>query len=190
MAVVLTLICAVAGFGIAWVDSITRGTIETAGLAKVAGAIDLVLPDKDNDPIKERINVPMEPDHRGRPQALKVFPAKKQGKVVAVALQTTASGYAGPISLVVGINPADMSLTGIFIAEQQETIAAAQKALDPSTPEGKKFVGQFAGKSVKKAMGKGDIDAVSGATYSTLGVLAAVNKARGLFEKYRSQIMK
>lgn len=190
MAVVLTVLCAVAGFGVAWVDSITRGPIETAALQKVAGAIDTVLPDKDNDPIADRINVPIEPDHRGRPQAIKVFPAKKGGKIVAVALEAVAAGYAGPISVLVGINVADQKLTGIFIAEQQETIAAAQQALNPSTKAGKAFTSQFAGKSLKKALAKSDITAISGATYSTKGVLAAINKARALFEKYRGQIVK
>lgn len=190
MTVVLTVLCALAGFGVAWVDSITRGPIETAALQKVAGAIDTVLPNKDNDPIADRINVPVAPDHRGRPQSLTVFPAKKDGKMVAVALQASAAGYAGPINVLVGINLADQKLTGIFIAEQQETIAAAQQALNPATKEGKAFVSQFAGKSLKKALAKSDINAISGATYSTRGVLAAINKARSLFVKYRDQIVK
>lgn len=190
MAVVLTLLCALAGFGVSYVDSITRGPIETAALQKVAGAIGQVLPVKDNDPIKERISVPIAPDHRGRPQTIKIFPAKKDGKLVAVALQTVAAGYAGPISVLVGINIADQKLTGIFIVGQQETIAAAQKALNPATPEGKEFVAQFAGKSLKKEMAKSDISTISGATYSTVGVLAAINKARILFDKYRDQIVK
>lgn len=190
MAVVLTLICAASGFLVSWVDGLTRGKIETAQLQKVAGALNQVLPEYDNDPIADRIKIELGKDHRGRTQILQVFPAKKSGQVVGAALPSNAPGYAGNIALVLGINTESKELTGIYIAENSETIGPAQKALDPATPEYKDFTGQFEGKSAESEIAFGDIDAISGATYSTKGVLAAVNKGIKLFTEHQDQILK
>ena len=190
MAVVLTLICAVSGFALSLVNDVTKGKIEYAQLQKVAGALKQVLPAYDNDPIADRISIELGKDHRGRTQILTVFPAKKGGQTVGAALPSTAPGYAGPITLVLGINTESKELSGIYIADQSETIGPAQKALDPATPEYEKFTEQFKGKSAENELASDDFDAISGATYSTAGVKDAINKGIKMFTEHQDKILK
>ena len=69
---------------------------------------------RDNDPIKERIKVVLGEDGEGNPLEKVVFPAKKGGKIQAVAFSAAAKGYHDLIEVMVGVSP-DGKLTGISI---------------------------------------------------------------------------
>lgn len=109
------------------------------------------------------------------------YRAQKSGKTVAVVLETLApDGYAGPIKLLVGIDPAGMVL-GVRVIAHKETpglgdyIDAAKSA----------WINVFAGKSLqnppdgrwKVRKDGGDFDYIAGATISPRAVVKAVHQA-------------
>lgn len=185
MVVVLTAICVASGLSLALVHQVTKKPIEDAKFEflKKPG-IKAVLAGYDNDPIKDRIAVPIGKDKRGRPVNLIVFPAKKNGKTFAVAFEGSGSGYHGHIGVMVGIDVKKDAITGIYVVEQSETPGKGDLILTPG------FTGPFKGKSLKNKITASMIKPLSGATLSTNGVLAAVNQAREYFHKYRDKILK
>ena len=184
MVVVLTVICAASGFSLALVHSFTKAPIEYSRLKFVKEpAVKAVLTGYQNDPIKDRLLIPMGKDKKGKPINLIVFPAKKDGKTFAVAFESSGTGYHGPIGVMVGLNLAQKQLTGISIVSHSETPGLGARIVEP------KFTNSFKGKPIDKPLVMGDINALSGATFSTKGVVTAVNNARSLFEKYRGKIM-
>jgi len=185
MLVVLTAICAASGFILALVHSVTKEPIEYAMLKNVKEpAVKAVLTGFDNDPVKDRISIDMGKDKKGKDVKLVVFPAKKGGKTFAVAFESSAQGYHGPIGVMVGMDVAKKALSGISIVSHSETPGLGARIIEPD------FTDSFKGKSMDEELGVGDISALSGATLSTKGVVGAVNKARGLFDKYQSQMVK
>jgi electron transport complex protein RnfG len=184
MIVVLTLICAASGLILSAVYDVTKGPIEYARLKNVKEpAVKAVLKGYDNDPIKDRIEIPVGKDKKGKPVKLVVFPAKKGGKTFAVAFEGTGSGYGGKIGVMVGINVEKKDITGISIVAHSETPGLGARIVEPQ------FTDSFKGKSLAKELSKDQINALSGATFSTKGTVAAVNQARGLLEKYRDKMV-
>ncbi len=185
MVVVLTLICAASGFTLALVHQVTKEPIEYAKLKNVKEpAVKAVLSGYDNDPIKDRITIPVGKDKKGKPVKLVVFPAKKGGKTFAVAFEGSGTGYHGQIGVMVGINLKSNKITGISIVSHTETPGLGARITEPQ------FTDSFKGKSLAKELKPDDINALSGATFSTKGTVAAVNQARALLDKYRDQMVK
>lgn len=185
MLVVLTSICAVSGFLLSLVYSFTKEPIEVALLKnKKEPAVKTVLIGFENDPIKDRINIPLGSDKYGRPVNLVVFPAKKGGKTYAVAFESAGKGFAGDIGVMVGLDAAKKDVTGIAVLTHSETPGlGARIASEPS------FTDSFKGKSLNAELKKEDVNAISGATYSTVGVVQAVNKAGQTFDKYKDKML-
>lgn len=184
MIVVLSLICAASGLTLAAVYDVTKGPIEYAKLKNVKEpAVKAVLSGYDNDPIKDRIQIPIGKDKKGKPVELVVFPAKKGGKTFAVAFEGTGSGYGGPIGVMVGVDLAKNDITGISIVGQTETPGLGARITEAQ------FTDSFKGKSLAKELSTDQINAISGATFSTKGSVEAVNQARGLLEKYRDKMV-
>lgn len=184
MIVVLTLICAASGLTLAAVYDVTKGPIEYAKLKNVKEpAVKAVLKGYDNDPIKDRIEIPVGKDKKGKPVKLVVFPAKKGGKTFAVAFEGKGSGYGGAIGVMVGIDLAKNDITGISVVGHSETPGLGARIMEAQ------FTDSFKGKSLAKELSKDQINALSGATMSTNGTVAAVNQARGLLEKYRDKMV-
>lgn len=85
-------------------------------------------------------------------------------------ISSTGIGFAktSPIQIVIGIK--DNKITGYTVANHMETPGyGAACAEEP-------FASQFVGKDAK-IMGAGDIDAISGATFTTNGITNAINAA-------------
>ncbi|MCB2185818.1 MAG: RnfABCDGE type electron transport complex subunit G [Deltaproteobacteria bacterium] len=185
MIVVLTVICAVSGAALALVRQVTREPIELAKLKNVKEpAVKAVLSGYTNDPIVDRISIPMGKDKRDRPVFLTVFPAKKDGKTYEVAFESSDSGYHGEIDVMVGINVEKKDITGISIVGHSETPGLGARIIEPS------FTDSFKDKPLDTELTKDSIAALSGATLSTNGVVKAVNKARATFEEHKDQMLK
>ena len=180
--VVLFLFCAVSGGSLAVIKEATKDQIEYQELkARVAPAVKAVLPPSENDPIAERVKIQL-----GKKQIITVFPAKKGGKLFALAYGVAGSGHGGPIQVMVGID-IDGKILGVKVVKHSETPGIGTKAVNSQA-----FLNQFKGKSVtsKIALSKagGDIEAVSGATESSTGITEGVAKAAELFEKIKSKL--
>lgn len=82
-----------------------------------------------------------------------------------------ASGYAGPITVLVGISP-EAKITDTVVIENFETPLFWQKVMAHN------YLGVFKGMPVTAPIiPEEDIDIVTGATYSTVGIANAVRKA-------------
>ena len=184
LVVVLALICGISGFVLAYVKDLTAEPIEYAKIKNVKEpAVKAVLSGYDNDPIKDRVSFPVGADKYGRPLSLVVFPAKKSGKTFAVAFESAGKGYHGEVGVMVGVDVAANKLTGISVVSHSETPGLGSRITLPS------FTDPFKGLAFDKDLGKDNIQALSGATLSTNGVLAAVNAARATLDKYRDKMV-
>jgi len=184
MAVVLTVICAFSGLLLALVHGVTKEPIEYAMLKNVKEpAVLAVINGFDNDPIKDLVKIPIGKDKKGRDAFLMVFPGKKDGKTFAMAFEAAAKGYHGDIGVMVGIDAEKNEVTGVSVVSHSETPGLGAKITEAN------FTDSFQGKSLEKELTKDDINALSGATLSTNGVVAAVNNARAVFDKHRDQML-
>ncbi|WP_027177858.1 RnfABCDGE type electron transport complex subunit G [Maridesulfovibrio bastinii] len=178
MIVVLSLICAASGTLLVNLKKATKSQIEQQVLTYVQGpALLSVLKDRDNDPIKERVKI----------KGVNVFPAMKDGKLIGVAIESFAPGYSGNIGVMVGFNMQKDALLGIGITTQTETPGIGTRVTKPS------FTSRFVGHDLKSMQLKskgGDVDGISGATYSSTGTVDAVRKAIETFNGIKPEILK
>ncbi|QJB57480.1 RnfABCDGE type electron transport complex subunit G [Pseudodesulfovibrio sp. zrk46] len=176
MIVVLSLICATSGAVLVNLKKATKADIEKQVLTYVQGpALLSVLDGCENDPIAERKQV----------GDVTVFPAIKDGKVVGVALEAFAPGYSGDIGVMVGFDLQNDELLGIGITTQTETPGLGDKVMKPT------FTKQFKGHdlaSMDTSARGGDINAIAGATFSSVGTVDAVRKAIEIYQGIKPQI--
>lgn len=179
MITVLTLIGAASGLALSVIYKVTKAPIEYQTIKFIKEpAVKKVLTGYDNDPILDRKKITIGEDERGRPIELIIFPAKKAGKTFAVALEGKGKGFAGLIGVMVGVSK-DGKLLDIGITSHSETPGIGSRVAEASFTE--KFKGLKAEVGVK-------IDSISGATYSSKGVIAAVNQAIGYVNNFSKEI--
>ena len=103
------------------------------------------------------------------------------GRPLGLALFVDADGYGGTIRLAVGLDMEAQRLIGVRVLEQSETPGLGSRITEAT------FLAQFEGKSMDDPFMPGeDIEAVSGATISSMGVAdgvyAAIEMARQAWE--------
>ena len=184
MVVVLVVICTTSGVVLSYVNTATEAPREYQYIKFVQEpSMKAVLSDYDNDPIKERLKLAVGEDEEGNPVELVVFPAKKGGKTEAIAYSAAAKGYHDLIEVMIGVGP-DGKLTGISIMTHTETPGLGARIVEPE------FTDQFAGldlDTTKLAADGGKVDTLSGATFSTVGVIAAVSAALEQFPQIKKE---
>ena len=180
MMVVLSLICGIAGITLAALKQVTAPIIEEQVLTYVqAPAIESVLADYDNNPIKDRKKFEVDG------QTVTVFPALKDGKLTGVAFETSGKGYGGDIGVMVGFDVQAMNLTGIGITTLKETPGVGARVAEHG------YTTQFRGhglESVELKKNGGDIEAVAGATISSTGTVIAVRRAVAIFNALKDKL--
>ncbi len=184
MIVVLAVICTTSGVVLSYVNEATEAPREYQYIKFVQEpSMKAVLSDYDNDPIKERIKLVVGEDKEGNPIEMVVFPAKKDGKIQSVAYSASAKGYHDLIEVMVGVGP-DGKLTGISIMSHTETPGLGARIVEPE------FTDQFKGldlDTAKLPAEGGQVDALSGATSSTTGVITAVSAALEQFPQIKKE---
>jgi electron transport complex protein RnfG len=184
MIVVLAVICTTSGVVLSYVNTATEAPREYQYIKFVQEpSMEAVLSDYDNDPIKERVKLVVGEDKEGNPIEMVVFPAKKDGKTQAVAYSASAKGYHDLIEVMVGVSP-EGKLTGISIMSHTETPGLGARIVEPE------FTDQFKGldlDTAKLPAEGGQVDALSGATSSTVGVIAAVSTALEQFPQIKKE---
>jgi electron transport complex protein RnfG len=184
MVVVLLVICTTSGVVLSYVNEATIAPREYQYIKFVQEpSIKAVLSDYDNDPVKERIKLVVGEDAEGKPVEIVVFPAKKGGKTQAIAYSASAKGYHDLIEVMVGVDP-EGTLTGISIMTHTETPGLGARIVEPE------FTDQFAGldlETTKLSAEGGKVDALSGATFSTVGVITAVGDALEQFPQIKKE---
>jgi electron transport complex protein RnfG len=179
MIVVLTIIGAASGFALSLVYEGTKAPIEYQTIKFVKEpAVKKVLTGYDNDPIVDRKKIVIGEDEKGNPMELIVFPAKKAGETFAVALEGKGKGFGGLIGVMVGISK-EGKLLDIGITSHSETPGIGARVAETF------FTDRFKGRATA---GEVAVDGISGATYSSTGVMSAVNQAIGYVNQFREEI--
>jgi electron transport complex protein RnfG len=178
MIVALTLICGVSGYSLATLKAATRDRIEGQVLTYVQGPALLgMIGEHDNDPIAQRVKL----EHDG--ETTTVFPVRRGGELVGVAMESFAPGYSGDIGVMVGFDLATDDLMGIGITTQTETPGLGSRVTEPA------FTAQFMGHAPANLDLGANIDAVSGATFSSTGAVNAVKKAVETYKTLKPAIV-
>ena len=172
MVLTLFIITVVSASALAYVYEITKKPIEQARLKKELDAIKEVVPDFDNNPFEEKIELEAY-DGSG---ILQVFPAKKEGKIVAYAVKTfTEKGFSGRIDVMVGYL-LDGTIVNTKVLAHLETPGLGSKMSDEKFKSQFKNFNPFEKKLAVKNDG-GDIDAITAATISSRAFCDALERA-------------
>ena len=142
----------------------------------------------DNRPAEDRVAV-QDLALLGLTAPRDAYRARRDGKVVAVALPLIAAdGYAGAIELMIGIR-ADGHLTGVRVTRHAETRGYGDALADAA------WLGDFAGRApgdgTRWALRRdgGEFDQFSGATTTPRAVVAAVHRGLRYFEAHRADLL-
>lgn len=179
MFVSLTVICLVCSALLGGAYAITKDKIDEAEINKQNEAIARVVPEFDNIPSEEVFEVDLE----GKKYA--VYPAKLSGEVVGYAINTSATGFSGPVVIMVGIT-AEGRIFNTVPVSHAETPGLGAKISE----EGNPFVEQFkdmdpSATVLKVKKDGGDIDAITASTITSRAYTAAVESAWMVFNKIK-----
>ncbi len=180
---VVLIFSACSGLTLAAVYTGTRTRIEYQQLKFVKGpALRQILEGCANDPLTDRFKL------ADGKHARTFFVGVFDGKPNTVALEGFGTGFAGDIGVLVAVNIETDQIVGVGVTTHTETPGVGSRAkTDPS------FSAQFKGLSIKqpfkvKADG-GQIDALSGATYSSRGVCAAVMQTSEIYQRLKPKLL-
>jgi len=168
---------------LAAVKSGTEARIEYQQLKFVKGPVlQEIMAGCSNDPLVDRFKIKDGEEERS------FFVGVFDGKRNTVAFETFGKGYGGDIGVMVAVDLEKDQIVGIGVTTHSETPGlGARVRTEPD------FAAQFKGLSIQepyKVRGDGgNIDAVSGATFSSRGVCSAVNGAEEIYKRLKPQIM-
>ena len=181
MVAVLSLLCGLAGFSLSYLKMSTATQIESQVLTFVQGpAILEVFKGSENSPIEDRKAFTLKDGRK-----VNVFPAMKGGKLYGVAIEAFGKGYGGDIGVAVGFNIHQDTLAGIGMTTMKETAGIGTRLTEPD------FLNQFPDKKlhVKLKADGGEIDAISGATVSSVGAMLAVSNAVAIYQEIKPLLL-
>jgi electron transport complex protein RnfG len=181
MIVVLAVLGAASGGGLALVKSGTAEQIEVQQLTFVKGpAIRNIMEGCTNDPIVDRFKLA-----HGETET-SFFVGLFDGKP-KVAFETSGKGFGGDLGVMMGMDLETGQLLGIGVTTHSETPGLGSRAKDDPS-----FAAQFKGMPVDAPFqvkpDGGQVDAVAGATITSRGVCAALNDGVKVYNELKSQI--
>lgn len=171
MLLCLTAVCLVSSALLAGVYALTKGPIEIAAAAKTNNAIAQVVPEFDGTPAEAVINV------AGKDYTY--YTVYKGDAVAGYAIKTSATGFGGPINVMVGVT-ADGVIYNTSVLSQSETPGLGAKCSEPSFADQFKMFNPWEKKlSVKKD--GGDVDAITASTITSRAYVNALQIALDVF---------
>ncbi len=113
----------------------------------------------------------------GKLMRYSVYQAKKEGNLAGWVVKAAGAGYADKIEVLIGFDPDIQTVTGLFVLDQKETPGLGNKIVS------QEWRSQFIGKSTAQPLAsvKGgakagnEIDAITGATISSIAVTDIIN---------------
>ena len=178
MILVLCLICTVCGLTLSGYRQVTAERIENQILLNVQGPkVNLVLEGAENDLLRDRRKITVNGEE------ILLFIGKKEGKPWAVAYETRGKGFGGTITVMVGYDVTVNNLTGIQVVSHKETPGIGSRVTEEQFT--KRFKGLHIDIKFAQEGCPGQIDAISGATYSSHGVCEAIRKSLALYPEIR-----
>ncbi|MGF1637278.1 MAG: RnfABCDGE type electron transport complex subunit G [Cyclobacteriaceae bacterium] len=178
MTTTLVVVTLLASTALGYVYELTKEPIAAAQMAKKVKAISQVVPEYDNNPVEE-MYLELLP---GTSDSLEMYPARKDGQVVATAIKSYSSkGYGGKVWLMVGLT-ADGHIYDIAVLEHKETPGLGTKMADAS------YIDQYrlknpAETNLKVKKDGGEIDALTGATITSRAFSEAAIQAYNTYMK-------
>ncbi len=186
MLLTLFVITAIAGTSLGFVYKLTEKPIAAAKARKLQAAIKEVVPGFTNNPGDNVLEVTSD---EGLP--IKLYPAKKDGKLIGVAVETmTNKGFGGNVKIMVGFKP-DGTIINYQILEHQETPGLGTKmATWFKTDKGNQSVlGKNPGKNnLTVSKDGGEVDAITAATISSRAFLDAVRVGYETLKKNEAKL--
>ena len=180
MVVVLSAITGLAGFVLSGLKVVTDPVIEEQILANVQSpALKDIFQQNTNDPIVDRsMTVP------DSGTEVVVFPALRDGKLQGVAMEASGQGYGGEVKVLVGFDIEADKLVGISVTTHKETPGLGSRVEENS------FTKQFKGRASEECLKEnaGGVDAISGATLSSVAVAGAVKQAAAWYAALKDTI--
>ncbi|MCK5850335.1 MAG: RnfABCDGE type electron transport complex subunit G, partial [Kiritimatiellae bacterium] len=162
--------------------NVTKQPIKDAQQRKQTEAIKKVIPACDNNPAENKLIVTNDENE------CTFYVARKNGEYAGAAFEvTTSEGYAGDITIMMGI-ATDDTISGLAILKHAETPGLGAHIKDDNFPD--RFTGSNINTttwSVKKD--GGDIDAITAATISSRAVVSAFKDGKDLYLKFKEQII-
>ncbi len=172
MVLTLLTVTFVSSTALGFVYKITLEPIAHAAMQKKIRAIKEVVPEFSNNPIDESYLLESEVGE------LNCFPAKKEGKLVGVAIQSISKqGFGGEVKIMVGLQP-DGRIYDTAVLAHKETPGLGDKMERSKSG----FTEQFKKKDpsefeLKVKKDGGDVDAITAATISSRAFCDAVQRA-------------
>lgn len=174
----LTGFSVVAGALLGWVNGVTAGPIAQADAKTLSDAIALVVPGFDNNPAESPEEVP------SGGTTYKVYRATKNGKFIGAAVETSANGFGGMLTVLVGFD-AEGNIIDYSLLNHSETPGLGSKATDWFKKGAKgDIIGKNPGeKPLAVSKDGGEIDAITASTITSRAFLRAVNNAYSAYMK-------
>ncbi|NIS59852.1 MAG: RnfABCDGE type electron transport complex subunit G [Proteobacteria bacterium] len=186
--IVLTSLCIVSAIALAKIYDLTKGPIAHQKRLEVLRAIKTVLPPYDNEPDRDRVELPMGTDKRGEETRRAFYRGRKEGRLIGVAFMVTSpEGYGGDIEVMVGFLPNGV-INGVEVLSHLETPGLGAKIRDA------KFKDRFKNRNLSNtawAVKKdgGDIDGITGATISSRAVIKAIKEGLEFYRDHEARIL-
>ncbi len=175
----LTIICVCIGGILAGVNELTREPIEQSKKAKLENAIKEVVPKFDNSPSEEAYYGKI-----GEGDSLKIYPAKKGGQLVGIAVESNSmKGFGGEIKIIVGLDT-EGKVINYAVLQHAETPGLGDKmGTWFKTDKNKQSIlgKNLSSGELKVSKDGGDVDAITAATISSRAFLDAVNRAHAAY---------
>jgi electron transport complex protein RnfG len=188
LVLVLTLITAGAGLILSLVEAVTREPIAEQRRLETLRALQAVLPQANNSPDQDTVQLVTGKDKRGREVLRTFFRGRQDGTLSGVAFKVVApDGYSGNIEVMVGIDPGG-TVAGIEILSHAETPGLGDKITLPT------FKANFAGKNLQNTDWRvkkdgGAFDQITGATISPRAVVGAVRKGLEFYRDHLDEVL-
>lgn len=168
----LTGFSIVAGGLLGWVNAATAEPIAQANAKALSDAIAVVIPGFDNNPAEEAETVEVEGT------TYKIYPATQGGKPIGAAVEASANGFGGTLTVLVGFDT-EGNIIDYSLLSHAETPGLGSKASDWFKQGAK---GDITGKnpgtqSLTVSKDGGEIDAITASTITSRAFLQAVNNA-------------
>ncbi len=172
MALCLFVICLVCSALMAVVYAVTKAPVEAAEARKTSEAIAKVVPEFDSEPVSALATVDG--------QDYTYYTVTNASETAGYAVEASASGFGGPLKLMVGFTPEGVIYNVAVLDNSQETPGLGAKCSTEA------FKGQFRNfdPSVKKltvSKDGGDVDAITAATITSRGFCAALTVAVNVY---------
>ena len=179
MALALTGFSVLAGGLLGWVNDVTAGPIAEANAKTLSDAIAVVVPGFDNNPAEASETIEVEG------VTYTVYKATKGDEFIGAAVQSSANGFGGPLTVLVGFD-ADGNIIDYSLLSHTETPGLGSKAADWFKKGAKgDITGKNPGESpLTVSKDGGQIDAITASTITSRAFLLAVNNA---YAAYKNQ---